>query len=37
MSLKNIPKTPKIQGKLLEIDWEMMSPNKVFEAHEKGF
>jgi hypothetical protein len=46
--LKIIPENPEIiiksrkilrksSGKLLEIIWVMMNPNKIFGAHEKDF
>jgi hypothetical protein len=31
------PKAQKNSGKLLEMIWVMMNPNKLFGAHEKDF
>jgi hypothetical protein len=36
-SRKNTPKAQKNSGKLLEMIWVMMKPNKLFGAHEKDF
>jgi hypothetical protein len=34
---KNTLKITKIPGKYPEAHWNMINPNKVFEAHEKDF
>jgi hypothetical protein len=34
---KNTQKISKISGKLLEMIWVKMNPNKLFGAHEKDF